>query len=676
MPTTTIHTNKLINEKSPYLLQHAHNPVDWYPWGDEAFNKAKAEDKPVFLSIGYSTCHWCHVMAHESFESDEVAALLNEHFISIKVDREERPDVDNFYMEVSVAFTGSGGWPLSCFLTPDRKTFFSGTYFPKTDSQYGAGFLTILNRIIELWKHKRTDLISASESILQQLHKPLKKSELNEKASLTAYNQLSKSFDSKYGGFGNAPKFPTLQNIMFLILYGIANNENSAFESVKTTLDGMQAGGINDHVGGGFCRYSTDDKWLVPHFEKMMVDNAMFILVYSQAGAVLKAEYFDTVRELVKFCTKEMKHPSGGFFAAMDADSEGVEGKYYVFTPDDITNALGADDNADKTYCKLFDITRSGNFEGNNIPNLIGKSLSDNEIDFAKTANEKLFKYRAKRIPPFRDEKVMASVNCLMIAGLAVAGRIMDEDSYIQFAQSCASFVLENLVKDGRLQSYWRDGASNIPASSDDYAYLIWGLIELYESTFDPLWLEKALLFTNSMNSLFWDESGGGYFISGNDIDDLPLRQKNLHDGALPCGNSVAAMNLLRLSRICGNSEFEQYASDIITLMASGINSYPMAYCGILCADLYLKYKGREIVIVNGDGLEEMKEKLPRFSSFTVNSICGEGYDKMSRLAPFLKDYKAIDGKATAYVCCGGSCMQPVNDPESFKKLLENQPKI
>lgn len=668
MPKTT-YTNRLINQKSPYLLQHAHNPVDWYPWGDEAFEKAKAYDKPVFLSIGYSTCHWCHVMERESFEDEEVADILNSNFISIKVDREERPDVDNFYMNTTVALTGSGGWPLSCFLTPDRKVFFAGTYFPKKDGLYGTGFISILKSIIDIWHTRRDEIITSSNEILQYIDRPVRKSTLNENADTAAFKQLAQNFDHDYGGFGAAPKFPTLQNIMFLMQYCVAYNDKSALEYVKKTLNSMMSGGIYDHIGGGFCRYSTDDKWLIPHFEKMMYDNAMHIMTYAQAGVLIDETYFDIVRGVINFCIRDMLHPSGGFFAALDADSEGVEGKYYVFTPDEIYDALGNEDG--KKYCRLFDITEEGNFEGKNIPNLINRSPSDEDKNFAKNVNSKLLKYREKRIPPFRDEKIMSSINGLMIASLAQAGYIMSEKNYIGYAERCAAFVMENLFRNERLQSYWKEGLADIPASSEDYAYIIWGLIELYEATFKPEWLEKALHLTRSMDELFWDKSGGGYFISGSDADDLPSRQKNLHDGALPSGNSIAAINLLRLSRLCSEPIFEQKANDIINLMASGINSYPSSCCGILCANLYLKSKGSEVIFVNGEGIEKMINALPRYSPFNVTLLCGKGYEKATEVAPYLSEYRAIEGKATAYLCKGGSCMQPVTGTYEFTKLIQ-----
>jgi len=483
--------NRLINEKSPYLLQHAYNPVDWYPWCDEAFEKAKAEDKPIFLSIGYSTCHWCHVMERESFEDVEVARLLNENFVSIKVDREERPDVDSFYMDACVAMNGSGGWPLSCFLDHDRRPFFAGTYFPKNDGPYGIGFTTLLERVSRLWKDNRAELFRLSESVVRYMDQKAAYGDPPTNAVESAFKNLSSRFDENFGGFGGAPKFPPFGSLMFLIRYCHLKKSERAKDMLRKTLDCMYRGGIFDHVGGGFCRYSTDEKWLVPHFEKMMTDNALHILIYSEAAALLSSGYGAVSRRVTEFCTREMLDPKGGFYTAADADSEGVEGKYYVFTPEEIEKVLGAEDG--KKYCQIYGITPGGNFEGKSIPNLIGNNLNEKDIAFAKVCNEKLLKYRKLRVPPFLDDKILTSVNGLMTAALSVQGRILRDKSFVNTAESCARFVISSLMKNGRLLARWRDGEAGIPASSDDYAFLIWGLIELYQSTLKPQWLKTAL---------------------------------------------------------------------------------------------------------------------------------------------------------------------------------------
>lgn len=666
------HTNRLINEKSPYLLQHAHNPVDWYPWGEEAFQKAKAEDKPVFLSIGYSACHWCHVMEEESFEDDEVARLLNEGFVSIKVDREERPDVDHFYMEACVALTGSGGWPLSCFLTPERTPFFAGTYFPKEDSLYGTGFITLLNNVEQTWKNRRDEVVGASVSIVKHMSGTKQAAPVKNAARL-AFEALGRSFDKKNGGFGSAPKFPTLQNILFLLEYYTAFGEPVALEYAQATLSAMHAGGIYDHVGGGFFRYSTDARWLVPHFEKMMTDNALHILVYAQAGALPggRRDYLETARDVAEYCLREMLSPQGGFYTSTDADSEGEEGKYYLFTPQEASQVLGPTDGP--RYCGLYGITDEGNFEGKNIPNFIGKTLDEEEKRFARGANEKLREYRAGRVPSLRDEKQTALVNGLMTAALAQLGRAMKEQRYIEAARRCAEFIEQSLFESGRLQSGWNGGVSDIPAVSDVYACVAWGMLELYEATLEPPYLAQAIMLSERMNDLFWDSSAGGYFIAGVDAADLPVRVKNIQDGAMPCGNSVAAMNLLRLARICDKPWLEKMARNTLEAMSPVMSRVPVACCGAIGALLYMEHGGREVVLANGEGFEALRSCLPAYAPFTVFSACGAGYEQMQTLAPPTKENKPVNGKAAAYFCENGSCRPPVTEPEELLSLLSPQ---
>lgn len=681
MPSETAGTNRLINEKSPYLLQHAHNPVDWYPWGDDAFNKAKAEDKPVFLSIGYSTCHWCHVMARESFEDEAVAEILNRSFVSVKVDREERPDVDAFYMEACMALNGSGGWPLSCFLTPDRGPFFTGTYFPKEDGPYSPGFMTLLRRIAELWKNNKNELISTAEALSLRAGRPRNEKVAGKSAGRdkwewedAAVRELAANFDEDFGGFGGAPKFPSLPTILFLILCGAARKDGRTLQIAKKTLDGMSAGGIFDQIGGGFCRYSTDREWLVPHFEKMMYDNALHILAYAEAGALLDPSYLETARSVAGFCLGEMLDPGGGFYTALDADSEGAEGKFYLWTPDEVEKVLGETDGRRCSY--LYHITRGGNFEGKNIPNLIGTRLTGDDRRFLGEAGKKLYEFRSKRMPPARDDKVSASVNGLMVAALSVLWRVSGEKRFLDAAGRCAGFVLKKLFSNGRLKSYWRDGTADAPASLDDHAYLVWGLLELYESDFNPVWLKKALALTKSLDAHYRDGERGGYFISASDAVTVPARHMQLEDGPLPSGNSVMASNLVRLSRILAEPEYERRAGDILELMAAGLEHYPTAFCGALCADLYLKSPGREVVFASGGGLTELIGALPGFAPFTTAAVCGEGYEEAVGLAPFLGEYKSVGGKAAAYLCSGGACHPPVTDPGEFSRLLSAFPEF
>ncbi|MGI5936825.1 MAG: thioredoxin domain-containing protein [Oscillospiraceae bacterium] len=608
-------------------------------------------------------------MERESFEDKEVARLLNENFVSIKVDREERPDVDSFYMDACVAMNGSGGWPLSCFLDHDRRPFFAGTYFPKNDGPYGTGFLTILERITRLWKNKRDELFKLSESLVRYMDQKASGGDPPPGVVASAFDSLSSRFDEKFGGFGGAPKFPSFSSLLFLIRYYYLKKSRRAMDMFKKTLDSMYQGGIFDHIGGGFCRYSTDEKWLVPHFEKMMTDNALHILIYSEAAAVLSSGYGAVSRRISEFCTREMMDTRGGFYTATDADSEGVEGKYYVFTPEEIAKVLGDEDG--QRYCRMYDITPGGNFEGKSIPNLIGISLNENDIAFAKKCNEKLLQYRKLRVPPFMDDKILVSVNGLMIAALSVQGRILKDKSIVKTAENCARFVISSLVRNGRLLARWRDGEAGISANSDNYACLIWGLVELYQATLNPKWLKTAVELTKDMDGLFWDSESGGYFLSGSDMDQLPVRQKNFLDGAIPSGNGIMALNLIRLSRICAEPKYEEKARAIIRCAAEVLEAYPAANCTLLCCLQYLEDGGTEIVLANGRGFEELLAAIPAFSPFTVVSACGEGYEEMVNLAPYLKQYRPVDGKAAAYVCKGGSCRSPITSVKELTEVLK-----
>ena len=666
------HENRLIHEKSPYLLQHAHNPVDWYPWGNEAFKKAGAEDKPVFLSIGYSTCHWCHVMERESFEDERVAEELNKNFVSVKVDREERPDVDSFYMDACMALNGSGGWPLSCFLAPEKKPFFAGTYFPKEDAYGRAGFLTLLRNIAGMWRDRRGEVDAAVAGLLEHISAESgKKSDFPKNADEEAFAALRRSFAGTNGGFGGAPKFPPLPSLLFLMRYGLAENEGGAFDMVRATLEHMRRGGICDAVGGGFFRYSTDERWLVPHFEKMLCDNAMHIYAYSEASALLDKSFERTARKTAEFALRDLRDGQGGFYTALDADSGGGEGRYYLWSPQEVEEALGRTDGA--RYCALYDVTGRGNFEGRSIPNLLKKAPSSDDRSFAASANRRLLEYRNRRPRPFRDDKVLTANNGLMTAALACAGRIFKERTYLEYAKECAEFVSQNLFSGGRLLARWRAGEAGIPAGCGDYAFFIWGLIELYEATFEPRWLEKALRLAESADGLFWDRAQGGCFLSGNDTDDLPLRRKEYYDGALPAANAVMAQNFIRLSRLTGDPKLEARAGAVFSGAAAGVRRHPAAYCGLLCAFEHAKTGGSELVIANGEGLGKMLLALPRFAPFHVAAVCGAGYEKMAELAPFTRDCKAAGGRATAYLCSGGACLPPMTDPSALRAQLERK---
>lgn len=663
-------TNQLIHEKSPYLLQHARNPVNWMPWGERAFQAAQERDLPVFLSIGYSSCHWCHVMERECFEDEEVAALLNEHFISIKVDREERPDVDHLYMQACTAMTGQGGWPLSIFITPNRLPFFAGTYFPKHDRYGIPGFMTVLGRIVSLWHGDRHRLLDAGQTTLryigEEMSPPAEDTEVD--YADEAYAQFDRTFDAVYGGFGSAPKFPTAYNLLFLLRYAIAQEEPRALQMMKKTLTAMGRGGMHDFIAGGFCRYATDRQWIVPHFEKMFYANALLAIAYAEGAVYLDPDYAWTARRTLDYCLREMRGEHGGFFTAQDADSEGVEGKFYVWTPAQVRAVLGDSDG--QRFCDLFSITEKGNFEGKSIPHCVDKALSREDWEFAHRCFPRLLTERNKREQPFLDDKVLASSNGFMIAALSLCGRLLRTPSYIARAEEAARFILTNLTAEGRLLSRWREGHAAHPATSDDYAYLIWGLIELYQATFAPRWLSEALSWTESMLGLFWDDEKGGLYLSGSDVSDLPLRLKNIHDGAVPSGNAVAAMNLIRLSRLTGHTVYEEKAQSILTACAGEMGTYPMGCAGLVMAQTHLRQGGIDVVIANGAGLTPMIEAAWQFNPFAVVSVVGEGYEQTAELAPATAGKTPVNGRATAYVCTRAGCQAPVIDPQELRDML------
>jgi len=665
--------NRLINEKSPYLLQHAYNPVNWYPWSNEAFQKAKAEDKPIFLSIGYSTCHWCHVMERESFEDQEVAQLLNKYFICIKVDREERPDIDSIYMSVCLSLTGQGGWPLTVFLTPEKHPFFAGTYFPKDDSGGMMGLISLLQTVHDAWQNKRSTLLESAREILafQKSEKGVTDSEINEEVIHDAFSQLKYSFDSIYGGFGRAPKFPAPHNLLFLLRYWFNTKEPYALEIVEETLSSMKNGGIYDHIGYGFSRYSTDKMWLVPHFEKMLYDNALLALTYAEAFcATGKSEYSETASEILEYVLRDMTSDEGGFYSAEDADSEGEEGKYYVWTVDEVKEVLGE---SAEEFCKIYDITSKGNFEGRNIPNLIvnGTIPEDKKI-FIEECRRKLFEYRNKRIHPHKDDKILTSWNGLMMAAMAYCGRVLNKQKYITAAQNCAEFIFEKLIKyDGRLLARYRDGEAAFNAYLEDYAFLVWGLLELYESTYDLKFLEKALKLNTDMLELFSDQNTPGFFLYGHDSEELITRPKESYDGAIPSGNSAAVMNLLRIARLTGRYELENKAKEILDYFSERIEAAPTGHCYMLCAYLYLiSDRASEVVIVGDKNTEMLKAYNSLYSPFSVSiaNITPE----LVNLVPFISDYKEQEGKTTAYICRNFACSAPVTEPTKLIDLLSS----
>ncbi len=673
-------SNRLAEEKSPYLLQHAYNPVDWYPWEQEAFEKARQEDKPIFLSIGYSTCHWCHVMERESFEDEEVAKLLNEHFIAIKVDREERPDIDHIYMSVCQALTGQGGWPLTIFMTPDRKPFYAGTYFPKNSRGGYPGIIEILEHINETWRSKKNTLEESSDKIMEHMKTEFNshdEGEITEEAIENAFGGFIRSFDKTYGGFGTAPKFPTPHNLMFLLRYWKQSGNENALAMVEKTLEAMYRGGMYDHIGFGFSRYSTDRKWLVPHFEKMLYDNALLAFTYLEAyQATGKQEYRLVAEQIFEYVLRDMTSPEGGFYSAEDADSEGVEGKFYVWSADEVAEILG--DKDAKEFSSYYDITAKGNFEGKSIPNIIENKMPFDElvrIPF-NDMRQKLFLHREKRIHPYKDDKILTAWNGLMIAALAYGARILGNERYRKAAEKAVEFIQSKLIrKDGRLLARYRDKEAAYEGYLDDYAFLTWGLIELYQASFAPQYLRLAVSLTDDMIKYFGDKKGKGFFLYGNDSEQLIARPKEIYDGATPSGNAVAALNLLRLSRLTGKTEFEVEVDHIFAAFADKVNTYSMGHTYLMMAVMFAKAKGSEIVIVGERDNSQTQSLLSvinkNFLPYSVVVVKDTASDNdLKELAPYTEGQGMIDYKATAYICENFACRAPITDINELEKII------
>jgi len=688
--------NRLVFEKSPYLLQHAANPVDWHPWNEEAFQKAKNQDKPVFLSIGYSTCHWCHVMEHESFEDPQVASLINENFIPIKVDREERPDLDQIYMAVCQAVTGTGGWPLTIILTPDREPFFAGTYFPK-ESRFGrTGLIELIPKLAELWQTKRGELLESADQIvsfLRQDNQPAS-GELEKEIFDKAYQQLSGRFDSLQGGFGSAPKFPSAHNLIFLLRYWHHSGQDHALDMAEKTLQKMRLGGIFDQVGFGFHRYSTDPNWLLPHFEKMLYDQAMLVMAYVEAyQATGKSEYAQTAREILTYVLRDMTSPEGGFYSAEDADSEGEEGLFYLWTPAEFREYLG--DKGSDLFINLLNLKEEGNFTdeatktktGQNIIYL-NKSLVEiaQEMDLSETqltelwnnTRQMLFDIREKRIHPLKDDKILTDWNGLMIAACAKAASVLEEPLYALAAINAADFIWDRLrAEDGKLLKRYRDGKAGLPAHLDDYAYLVWGFLELYEAVFDPVYLKRAIDLNQMMLSEFWDDQNGGLFFTTEGQADLIVRKKEIYDGAIPSGNSIAAFNLLRIGRMTANPELEEKARLIGSAFSDQVAPTPMGYTQLLSAMIFALGLTYEVVIIGdpeGDDTKSMLDTLNRTyipNKVTLFRPIGEKGSIIEGLAVYTANQNSIDGKATAYVCKNYTCSAPTTDINEMLNLLQ-----
>ncbi|GBE19111.1 cellobiose 2-epimerase [archaeon BMS3Abin16] len=689
--------NKLKDEKSPYLRQHADNPVDWYPWGDEAFEKARAEDKPIFLSIGYSTCHWCHVMARESFEDPEVARLMNDAFVSVKVDREERPDIDSAYMAAAQLITGAGGWPLTIIMTPDKKPFFAATYLPKESRGGRMGMVDLIPRVKQLWTGQREDALKTAEELTRQLKNigtQAPGASIDKTLVEKAVKLLSERFDKEHGGFSDRPKFPTPHNILFLLRRHRKSGSTWALRMAETTLENMAMGGIYDHIGHGFHRYSTDEGWILPHFEKMLYDQALLAIAYTEAyQATKKQVYLETAEEVLTYVLRDLRSSEGGFYSAEDADSEGVEGKFYLWSFDELFTILGREKMELATRAYNLDI------EGNYIDEATRWRTGSNILYLAKPLDElaeemdrpvgdvkaglkeigrMLFETRRGRVRPSLDDKILCDWNGLMIAALSVAGRVFDDERYVAAAKKAADFILEKMLdSDGRLLHRYKDGEAGIPGFLEDYAFLCWGLIELYETTFDAKYLSHAVAFTNMMILHFWDGVDGGFYHTAADGEELILRKKEVYDGATPSGNSVAMHNLLRLSRLTANADFEARAEAVGRAFSKMVSQYPAGYTYLLSAVDFMVGPSREVVIVGAPDAVDTEAMLNVLrGEYLPNTVVlfkstNEKALEITKIAEFTRDHTAIDGKATAYVCTNQACKKPTTDPEEMMKLLD-----
>ena len=694
------HTNRLAAETSPYLLQHAHNPVDWYPWGEEALSRARKENKPIFLSIGYSACHWCHVMERESFEDPEIAKVLNTHFISIKVDREERPDLDEIYMTAVQMMTGSGGWPLNVFLTPDLKPFFGGTYFPPEDRYGRPAFKKVLERIAEVWGGNPDEVLRNAEELTRAIRDnaesgALPAGALDASVLAKAVAELEQAFDSRWGGFGGAPKFPPSGAIAVLLRQYRHTREAKLLEMAKLTLDRMAYGGMYDQLGGGFHRYSTDRHWLAPHFEKMLYDNALLAQVYLEAWQVTGKELYRRVAtEILDYVRRDMTDRRGGFHSAEDADSEGVEGKFYVWSPDQVETVLGKEDGV--FFCEYYGVTEGGNFEGHSILNVPrepsafahekGVSPKEMEERLARLRHE-LRKARAGRVRPGRDDKVLAAWNGMMVSAFARGYQVLSEERFLKAAETAADFVLANMVRDGLLLRTYHGldneqeaGVSKLPAYLDDYAEMANGLLDLYEATFDLRWLEAADDLSRRMVAEFWDEKNAGFFYTSAAHKNLLVRTKPFYDGAVPSGNSTATLVLLRLSKLLDNAGYYQKAEAALTATRDMMSAQPRAYLNLLCAADFYLHPTREIAIVGRRDAADTQRFLELIHGrFIPNKIIalaapdGPGAGATGKQIPLLSGKTMLSGKATVYVCENYACKQPVTDAAALKRILDER---
>jgi hypothetical protein len=674
--------NRLADETSPYLLQHADNPVDWYPWGEEALERARRKDRPILLSIGYAACHWCHVMERESFEDPETAALMNERFVSIKVDREERPDLDAIYMDAVQAMTGHGGWPLTAFLTPDGKPFYAGTYFPNEDRHGLPSFRKVLKAIAETWEGRRHEAEEQAGRVVQAIERASSlggsREALSEDVPQQASRGLRAAYDTRWGGFGGAPKFPQPMTLEFLLRRHLRGDPD-ALDMVRTTLDRMAAGGMHDQLGGGFHRYSTDATWHVPHFEKMLYDNALLARVYVHAWLVTRDERYRRVAAgTCDYLLREMRHPYGGFFSSQDADSEGVEGKFFVWSWDELVSVAG------EAVATAFGATPQGNWEGSNVlwfpvpVEAVAQELEVDELERdVERARAELFALREKRVAPGTDDKVLAAWNGMAISALSEAGRAFGEPAYVDAAVGAAVFVLENLRDDGgRLLRSWRDGRRGRPGYADDHALMAEACLTLYETTFELRWFVEARALADELIRLFHDPERGGFFQTGSDAEDLVIRPKELYDNALPSGNSAAADVLQRLAHLTGEPDYEHAGVSALRLVRDGMAGAPTGFGHALCAlDLYLD-RVREVAVVGAPGSEATRALVAevtsrRFLPNHILAVAGADDERSREEVALLLERPQIGGRPTAYVCERFTCKLPVTEPEELAAQLE-----
>jgi uncharacterized protein YyaL (SSP411 family) len=679
--------NRLAGETSPYLLQHARNPVDWYPWGEEALNRARYENKPIFLSIGYSACHWCHVMERESFENDEIARLLNEHFVSIKVDREERPDIDETYMAAVQLMTGQGGWPLTIFLTPDLKPFLGGTYFPPEDRWGRPGLLTVLKAVVELYRKERDKIVEQAERLtqhLQDMH--LVRSNvglLTQDVLQRAYLHSLQSFDREHGGFGGAPKFPHSMELSLLLRYWHRTKDPDALQIVEFTLEQMARGGLYDQLGGGFHRYSVDAHWGIPHFEKMLYDNALLAWTYLEAYQVTqKSLYRRIVEETLEYVLREMTSPEGGFYASQDADSPDGEGAFFVWTPQEIKSALGEEDGT--RACEYFGVTETGNFERGTsvlrLPYTLEEFSAKAQLTVLKLevwlahVKQTLFEARRQRAKPARDEKVLTAWNGLMISAFARAHQVLGHEKYLTVARDAARFCLIHLKKDGTLRRSYKDGHAKLNAYLEDYAFLVTALLDLYEADFDLFWVREAKALSAVMVEQFWDESAGGFFFTSTDHEKLPVRTKSSFDGAMPSGNSAAVLALLRLAELMGDQALRAKAEQTLRVFRDLMEQAPQGVSYMLSAlDFYLG-PTTQMAIVGGKSDPQTKKFLEIIRGcFLPNKIIAlrepaDSTKESEELIPLFKEKKPVNGAPVVYLCENYSCRVPITEVGELKK--------